>query len=94
MIEHEHYRAFCDRICTYLMSYELGIPFQWDTPLPIEGNGRRGSGVQEVHGVQRSSEPLNQPSEPPELLNPRTSEPSEPPEPLNHVSRRAPSHTR
>lgn len=29
------------------MSYELGIPFQWDTPLPTAGNGRRGSGVQE-----------------------------------------------
>lgn len=29
------------------MSYELGIPFQWDAPLPTEGNGGRGSGVQE-----------------------------------------------
>lgn len=66
MIEQEHYRAFCDRICTYLMSYELGIPFQWDTPLPTEGNGRRGSGVQEdirltvidrqIHYYQRTSE--------------------------------------
>lgn len=37
--------AFCDRVCTYLMSYELGIPFQWDVPLPTEGNGGRGSGV-------------------------------------------------
>ncbi len=47
MSEHDYSRAFCDRVCTYLMSYELGIPFQWDTPLPTEGNGGRGSGVRE-----------------------------------------------
>jgi hypothetical protein len=46
MSKHD-YREFCDNVCTYLMSYELGIPFQWDAPLPTEGNGKRGSGVQE-----------------------------------------------
>lgn len=47
MSQPDHSRAFCDRVCTYLMSYELGIPFQWDTPLPTAGNGGRGSGVRE-----------------------------------------------
>lgn len=66
MPELDYYHEFCDRICTHLMSYELGIPFQWDTPLPTTGNGRRGSGVQEdirltvinrqIHYYQRLSE--------------------------------------
>ena len=47
MLTYDHFRTFCDRVCTYLMSYELGIPFQWDTPLPVEGNGARGSSIRE-----------------------------------------------
>jgi hypothetical protein len=47
MPENTDYQAFCDRVCSYVMSYELGIPFQWDIPLPTAGNGRRGSGVRE-----------------------------------------------
>lgn len=47
MSESTGYQAFCDRVCSYVMSYELGIPFQWDTSLPKEGNGSRGESVQE-----------------------------------------------
>ncbi len=32
MSEQERYREFCDQVCTYLMSHQLGIPSQWDMP--------------------------------------------------------------
>lgn len=64
MPEEADYQAFCDRVCSYVMSYELGIPFQWDIPLLTAGNGGRGSGVREdirlsatdrrVHSYQRT----------------------------------------
>ena len=43
MVKYADYQAFCDRVCSYIMSYELGIPFQWDAPLPQQGN--RGPGM-------------------------------------------------
>ncbi|HEX6478758.1 MAG TPA: SMI1/KNR4 family protein [Ktedonobacteraceae bacterium] len=33
MSEQERYREFCDQVCTYLMSQQLGIPSQWDMPI-------------------------------------------------------------
>lgn len=61
------YQAFCDRVCTYIMSYELGIPFQWGTPLPqvkspflqekpllLEGRLRLAVIDQHIHYYQRT----------------------------------------
>ena len=41
------YRPYCDRVSTFLVSYDLGMPFAWDQPVPEIGNGRRGTGTQQ-----------------------------------------------